>query len=149
MYEVKPLYRKVNTRARHVHHVYGKSYKRNIKNKNHTTEAMVKVQRGLDYTPLFRFLISKVGQDWDQVHSEAITRLDKPEPIFWMVAVKETDQRPYFWCGDRSMYSGLYVDQDNVLQIVDPTVNASNVTPTCYCCTHTFNGIPLTKECPY
>ncbi len=25
------------------------------------------VERGLDYTPLFKFLLSKVGSDWDSV----------------------------------------------------------------------------------
>ena len=53
-------------------------------------------QNGLDYTPLFRFLLSKVGQDWDAVHSEAVARLDRQEPIYWMVALKEADKRSIF-----------------------------------------------------
>jgi len=49
-------------------------------------------QRGLDYTPLFFFLLSKIGQHWDEVYSEAISRLDRPDPIFWMVAQHEHQQ---------------------------------------------------------
>ena len=36
---------------------------------------------------MFKFLLSKVGADWDSIFSEAKRRLDKPEPIFWMVAL--------------------------------------------------------------
>ncbi|MDX7538742.1 hypothetical protein [Serratia marcescens] len=37
-----------------------------------------RIQHGMDYTPLFQFLLSKVGQPWNEVHSEAVSRLDKP-----------------------------------------------------------------------
>lgn len=38
-----------------------------------------KVKRGLDYTPLFRFLLAKVGMPWNEIHPEAIARLDRSE----------------------------------------------------------------------
>lgn len=45
------------------------------------------IQHGMDYTPLFQFLLSKVGQPWNEVHSEAVSRLDKEAPIFYPVAL--------------------------------------------------------------
>ncbi|MBH3006458.1 hypothetical protein [Serratia ureilytica] len=41
-----------------------------------------RIQHGMDYTPLFQFLLSKVGQPWNEVHSEAISRLDKEAPPY-------------------------------------------------------------------
>ncbi|MDP1183677.1 hypothetical protein Q6285_30915, partial [Klebsiella pneumoniae] len=68
------------------------------------------VRRGLDYTPLFRFLLSRVGQDWDEVYSEAVARLDLKDPIFWMVALREMDEQDYIRAGEASYFSGLKVD---------------------------------------
>ncbi|MGB4774294.1 MAG: hypothetical protein WBP45_03920 [Daejeonella sp.] len=62
-------------------------------------------QRGLDYTPLFRFLLSKVGANWNNVFSEAKARLYKPDPIFWMVAIHENDKKDYFSSGESSYFS--------------------------------------------
>ena len=72
--ETKPLYRKVNTRARGVRHDFGGDFKnsRNKKRENpEVTKGSMhgKVERGLDYTPLFRFLLSKVGLAWETVFS--------------------------------------------------------------------------------
>ncbi|ORE90280.1 hypothetical protein ATO4_21902 [Aurantimonas sp. 22II-16-19i] len=113
------------------------------------------VRRGLDYTPLFRFLLSKVGQDWDAVHSEAVSRLDTAEPIFWLVALTEGDREAFVRVGESTYYSGLYVDENHVLAIVDPSLTVEQMVPVCSCCSHTFNGVPFTKaysstvrECP-
>lgn len=68
----KPLYRKVNTRARGVRHRSGGEYRheRNSKRERRNEDAEVsrgsmhgRQQRGLDYTPLFKFLLSKVGKE--------------------------------------------------------------------------------------
>lgn len=152
----EPLYRKVNTLARLVrHHSGGEArWDRNTK----ATEAAIaegvtsagmggKVRRGLDYTPLYRFLLSKVGQDWDAVYSEAVARLDRPDPIFRMVARLPEDRQPVVWLGESSRFSGLYVDDDNRLQKVAPDLTADDLEPLCRCCTHTFNGQRLTR--PY
>lgn len=152
MYEKKPLYRKVNTRARGMWHHKGGDYKwsRNTKHKKSwlsNREAMAKnVQRGLDYTPLFRFLLSKVGEDWDAVHSEAVSRLDKEEPIWQMVAKTEDDKRPRFGIAESTYFSGLYIDEDNRLALVDPELRLEDMEPDCPCCTHTFNGEPFVKK---
>lgn len=148
----KPLYRKVNTRARGVFHGGGGDYKhaRNTKQEkqNQSTRGSMggKQQNGLDYTPLFRFLLSKVGQDWTKVHSEAIARLDHEDPIFWIVARKDTEKRPVVGISENSYYNGLYIDENNKLALVDPEVRNEDLEPDCPCCTHTFNGIPLVRK---
>ena len=103
------------------------------------------VERGLDYTPLYKFLLSKVGQDWDMIHSEAISRLDKEDPIYHLVARNEHEKQDYVRCGESSKYSGLFVDEDNKLQLVNPNLRNEHLFPSCHCCTHTFNGTPLQK----
>jgi hypothetical protein len=102
-------------------------------------------QRGLDYTPLFKFLLSKRGEPWNEVHSEAKARLDREEPIFWLVALPGHERKPYVRAGESSFYSGMYVDEAGLLQLIDPSLGPSSLTPSCKCCTHTFNGVPFTK----
>ncbi len=103
-------------------------------------------QHGRDYTPLFKFLLSKVGQDWSEVHSQAVARLDRPDPIFWIVALNDADKQSVARAGDNSYYSGLYVDQDNRLALVDPELRLEDMKPSCSCCTHTFNGVPFIQK---
>ncbi|MFL6199341.1 MAG: hypothetical protein ACJ76J_09205 [Thermoanaerobaculia bacterium] len=100
-----------------------------------------KHRRGLDYTPLFKFLLSKVGSDWNDVFSEAVARLDRPEPIFWLVALTEPERRECVRLGESSYYSGLYVDTEGILRIVNPELGPEKMTPLCTCCTHTLNGV--------
>lgn len=145
-----PLYRKVNTTAHGARHRRGGAYRdeRNTKRQalsEATRQSMRSHQRGRDYTPLFKFLLSKVGQRWDDVYSEAVRRLDRSEPIFWLVALHEHERQKYVLVGESSYYSGLYVDGDGVLQIVDPSIGPSSLLPLCKCCTHTFNGLPFTR----
>lgn len=87
--EKSKLYRKVNTRAFNVHHNFGGDFNNTRNHKRETLEQTKgkmfgKKERGLDYTPLYRFLLAKVGSNWDEVFSEAKSRLDKTEPIFIM-----------------------------------------------------------------
>lgn len=146
-----PLYRKVNTTAHGVHHGHGGAYSDERNTKQHARSVGArqsmhgKRQRGLDYTPLFRFLLSKVGARWDDVYAEAVSRLDRAEPIFWLVALHEHERKPFVRVGESSYYSGMYVDGAGILQVVDPSVGASSLVPDCECCTHTFNGVRFTK----
>jgi hypothetical protein len=140
----KPLYRKVNTRARGVRHNFGGDFKNSRHAKSVIADQVTnsmhgKKERGLDYTPLFRFLLSKVGSTWDEVYSEAISRLDKKEPIFWLVALDEADKKDYVRIGDSSYFSGLYVDENKVLRLSNPELKAKDLKPFCECCTHTLN----------
>ena len=154
--EVKPLYRKDNTRTRNVHHQFGGDAKNDRNTKIGTRKTMKKdVHRGLDYTPLFKFLLSKVGKNWDDVYSEAIKRVNKEEPIFYMV-YKENEhrvrpthtKRSYMKYGENSYFSMLFVDDDNILRVLDPNFNNEDLKPTCGCCTHTFNGKPFINKYP-
>jgi len=141
----KLLYRKVNTRARGVHHSHGGDYK-NTRNRASAVGMRQGVQRGLDYTPLFRFLLSRVGSNWNAVHSEAVSRLDNEEPLFWLVAKDYESANEVVRTGESSYFSGLFIDEESVLCIVNPTLNEESLEPSCKCCTHTFNGIPFTRK---
>ncbi|EKB59127.1 hypothetical protein [Bergeyella zoohelcum] len=137
------LYRKVNTKTYNVSHCFGGDFsdsRHQRKSTSVTQGKMPKMKRGLDYTPLFRFLLSKVGQNWDEIFSEARSRLDKTDPIFWMVAMNEQEKKDYVRVGESSYYSGLFVDENGILQIHNPNLKAVDMMPFCNCCTHTFNG---------
>lgn len=141
------LYRSVNTRTHGVHHGSCFAYRnerhtKRVKHSLSTRASMHSHQRhGFDYTPLFRFLLSKVGQPWDKVFSQANARLDRPEPVFWMVALHENDKDEYVRIGESSYYSGLWVDEAGLLQKVNPKLTPEQMKPNCDCCTHTFNGV--------
>lgn len=64
-----------------------------------------------------------------------------------MVASSLSEGKPFFRSGESSYFSGLYVDESNVLALVDPELTPETMRPYCPCCTHTLNGIRLTK--PY
>ena len=141
----KPLYRKVNTKARGVRHDFGGDFKHLRRKKRDTIEQARgsmhgKKERGLDYTPLFRFLLSKVGSKWNDVFSEARSRLDKTDPIYWLIALNPEDKEDYVRTGESTYFSGMYVDQEGILQLSNPELKAKDLIPFCDCCTHTFNG---------
>ena len=153
----EPLYRKVNTRARGVHHNTGGDARHDRNSKDGVSEKMRKnVNRGLDYTPLYRFLLSKVGQNFDEVCSEALSRLDVSNhnryannPIFHIVnrEINHGGQnRGFTHCGENSIYSTLLVDDEGNLQYVNPNIRNEHFAPGCPCCTHTFNGKPLIRK---
>lgn len=105
-----------------------------------------KKERGLDYTPLFRFLLSNEGSNWNEVFSEAKSRLDKTDPIFWIVALNSDEKKDYVRIGESSYFSGMYIDENGNLQLSNPDLKAADLSPFCTCCTHTFNGKIFGKE---
>ncbi|WLH33563.1 hypothetical protein PSH79_16655 [Pseudomonas sp. FP2196] len=148
----KPLYRKENTRTWGVRRNASVAHYRDQRNTK--TESRSEASRGsmhagkrygMDYTPLFRFLLSRVGGDWDEIFSEAVSRLDRPDPVFWMVAIHEDDREEIVRLGESSYFNGLYIDEQKRLQIVNPRLNAEDMAPRCHCCTHTFNGVVFGK----
>ena len=149
----EPLYRKVNTRTHGVHHGSGQraAYERHSKGSVQDKSArgsMHSGQRhGLDYTPLFRFLLSRVGEDWNKVHSEAVARLDREDPVWWLVARTPDDEKAIVRCGESAYFSGLRVGRDGRLEKVAPDLAVGDLNPSCPCCTHTFNGARFTR--PY
>ena len=145
--EKQPLWRKVNTRTHGVHHAPAAGdarHERNIKDPEWefvTRGSMHRKHRhGRDFTPLFRFLLSRVGKPWAETEKEAVSRLDDPDPIFWMVARREADGRAMIRAGESSYFSGLFVDEGGFLRRVDPDLKAIDLVPFCACCTHTLNG---------
>ncbi|HEL4110107.1 TPA: hypothetical protein UM343_000189 [Stenotrophomonas maltophilia] len=151
----KPLYRKVNSRARGSRHgEQGGDYR----HERHRTGALDNDamrssmhsghRHGRDYTPLFRFLMSKVGQPWSATHSEASARLDTLAPIAWIVAVGNTPRQDRVRVDESTYFSGLYVDDNGLLQQVAPDLRARDMVPACSCCTHTFNGVRFGQEVP-
>ena len=142
----KPLYRKVNTKAHRVHHHFGGDYRDHRSAKEFKSSMSQGKQRGLDYTPLFRFLLSKVGQSWDKVHSEAISRLDKEQPIYYLVALNRSQAQEFVRVGESTYYSGMYVDDNGILQLTAPDLTVNDLKPFCGCCTHTFNGKRFTQK---
>lgn len=141
----QPLYRKVNTQTHGVRHDVGGDYRTGRKGQARSDASSAPMRgthrRGLDYTPLFKFLLSKVGSEWNVVYSEAISRLDRPEPIFLLVARHGGEAREIVRVGESSYFSGLYVDDGGVLRIVNPDLKPGDLTPSCNCCTHTLNGV--------
>ncbi|MGB0850472.1 MAG: hypothetical protein ACPGTP_04450 [Bacteroidia bacterium] len=148
---IKPLYRKKNTKARGVCHKFGGDFK-NLRNKKRQSIEQIngsmhgKKQRGLDYTPLFQFLLSKVGNDWAEVLNEAKFRLNKTEPIYWIVSLETHTKKEYIRVGQSTYFSGLYIDDQSKLQLVNPDLEAKHMIPFCDCCTHTLNGKVFGKQ---
>jgi hypothetical protein len=141
------LFRSVNTQTHGVKHRVGGDFRtsRSDKESPETEGSRAsmhgKTRRGRDYTPLFKFLISKVGRPWDEVFAEAKSRLDTTEPVFWLVARSEPEQRDFVRVGESSYFSGMYIDSERLLQLVNPGLKTDDMKPTCTCCTHTLNGI--------
>ena len=112
----KPLYRKYNKLARGFHHNTPGGEFRHERNTSEmkafegTHKSIGRTREGFDYTPLFKFLLSKVGQKWDDVFSEAVKRLDKQDPIFWLVDLDfQRGVKGLVNIGEASYYSKLTV----------------------------------------
>ncbi|WP_202443273.1 hypothetical protein [Photobacterium lucens] len=146
MKEIKPLYRKVNTRTRGVRHRHGSDYSKTRHRDDVLTGMRKGIQRGLDYTPLYKFLLSKIGGCWNTIYREAVSRLDKPDPIFKMVAKRYELGNDIMLVSESTYFSGLYIDKEGTLQVVNPDINENSLKPLCKCCTHTFNGIPFSQK---
>lgn len=150
----EPLYRPANTTARGAGRRSGGDYRHQRHTKREVgsdvktgpMRPLRERQPDRDYTPLFRFLLSKVGEPWDEVHGEAIARLDREEPIFWLVARQESERMAVVRVGESTYFSGLFVDEAGRLQVVDPTQNVATLVPSCGCCTHTLNGVPFVQR---
>ena len=167
-FEKKPLYRKVNrcTHSIERHFTGGDArWVRNAKERNRVAAERGTLGRkhfhGLDYTPLFRFLLKSVGECWTAVRAEAAARLPKDSPhwsaenpIFWMVHDPEGERdhlrakaHPFFHASEFALFSTLLVDGKGDLRKLDPDFGIEHVSPYCPCHTHTFNGSIVTNPC--
>jgi hypothetical protein len=144
----EPLYRKINWRTYKVEKHFNKdSEARHDRNtKKGISSKMDSKEHGRDYTPLFKFLLSKINHQWTEVHQEAVFRLDTIEPLFYMVKLNQIDVENcsgYFRIGN-SYFSTLMVDEAGLLQKIKPDFIPNNIV-TCSCCTFTFNGKVIDK----
>jgi hypothetical protein len=147
----EPLYRKENKASLSIKYYVSKGgefrHERNTKeflNHDSSHAPMHSGNFGYDYTPLFKFLLSKVGEKWDEIFSEANARLDRQEPIFWLVSVNEAHKKDFVRCGESTYYSGLFVDEKGLLQIVNPDANIDHLNPAWFE-TLSFNGEALPR----
>lgn len=131
--EIKPLYRRVNTKARNYRsNNPGTDYKYSRHKKQDTLEQVkgsmfANKKRGLDYTPLFKFLLTKVGVEWDKIFSEIKPRLDNTDPIFWIVSLNADNKKDVVRIGESTFYSGMFVDENGLLQISNPSFNPKTI----------------------
>ena len=118
---------------------------------------------GLDYTPLYNFLISSVGKNFDEVYAEACERMsglghNYKEEIFYCVE-KNTyiengnvyDSKgelvSCIWrSGESSYHDKMFIDDNGVLRLVrefniDKNTD-SDLKLGCACHTHSVNGQP-------
>lgn len=149
----EPLYRKVNSKARGCRHNSGSQAKYERHTKNGMNRSMKKgKERGLDYTPLYKFLLSKVGQPWNEVYREAKSRILDESKIWNMVnknavnSVGPNHYGNYFRYGESSYFSTLMIDQAGILVFINPNLRVEMFEPTCPCCTHSFNGKTFVKK---
>ena len=153
---IVPLYRKRNTHKRWDPDDDGREYRHGRHTKKAAKQLEDEVKRGpmnggdyngygYDYSPLFQYLLKHVGDDVDEVFSDASKRLTPfgIELFNHMVSRKPKEElSDSFYCGESRRYSQLYVDENNKIQKVNP--NLGNV------CTsyggqwgESFNGHPL------
>lgn len=137
----KPLFRKVNTRTHGVRHGCGAlQHRQGVAGAARSEGMRAGLRHGLDFTPLYKFLLSRVGKPWDEVFSEATARLPEEAAIWHIVARSEHEEAPMIRVDESSYFSGLFIGDDGILAKVDPDLEAKNLRPFCSCCTHTFNG---------
>ncbi|MBR1513419.1 MAG: hypothetical protein IJ622_03920 [Bacteroidales bacterium] len=143
--EKKPLYRKVNKITHNGVRYYCQETDR-YRNERHKKRDVLPTRLPIkrkqsrhenDYAPLYKFLLSRVGYNWEEVFRECVSRLDKTDPIFDMVVnvnqkgvvvdttVKYPEGLPkefhdFRACDDSQTYwSTLRVDDNGLLQYVD------------------------------
>jgi hypothetical protein len=142
-----PLFRKINTTAhgsicKNKRAKYDRNTKKGISQKMGSNH-----KHGYDYTPLVRFLLSKIGSHWDEIYSEISKRsIDKKILSLFVSFRKENIPQfdgkivPYIRISDSSYWSAMFFDDNNILQLVDPNLKKDDIPIWCKCCTHTFNG---------
>jgi hypothetical protein len=150
--EIKPLWRKLNKEKSYKTHdlKVGAEFDKNTKEGVKRSMRSDNRNRGIkDYTPLYKYLIKHVGEDFDKICSDIYPRIDDRDAIWHIIADNENKKKPIARVGNNSYYNELYVDENNILQIVDPELKNSDLYPSCDCCTHSFNGKPFVNKWVY
>lgn len=144
--KLKPLWRKSRPPKPYLnHHMKELSASRDRNTKAGVRRSMSKTRSTMrDFTPLYQYLLSAVGEDFDMIKSHVYKRLEAQDrDVIWnMVATNDLQLNPdgIVRLTDNAYYSQLYVDNDNILKVYKPEVTINHLFPHCSCCTHTFNG---------
>ncbi|MGL5689956.1 MAG: hypothetical protein ACRDD8_03955 [Bacteroidales bacterium] len=144
----KPLWRKVNKdrRISDCDSKYDKNRKRGV------NRSMASKRNGRCFKPLYHFLLSSVGRNFNDVYSVIKLRLEACDidRVYDIISLKSdiTEIEPTVKVGRNSIYSTLYIDADNILRVAHPDVCNEQIYPSCTCCTHTFNGKELIQKYP-
>ena len=165
----KPLYRKINKKThngwasytfRKERYRFERGKKQNYLPEHSPIKRSSSFTTGYDYSPLYHFLLTHVGQVWGPVFQECQYRLDKLSPMTYMVVnVNEhgivVDNHPdgvlpdFFRCED-SYWSTLWVDEKGILQFVNKDFNLEDIVDTLKYPTKeftiTWNGRPIWPE---
>lgn len=125
MLKQKYLYRKIRKRGKDDYIPYNKKVKKNLDlfSDLPTHQSVHKKYRdGIDTTPLDKFIKSKIGENWNDVYSELLTKI---EPKFryyidnsleWIVQIPiyDEDLIPRSRYGDVLGYR-IFIDMNNIL----------------------------------
>lgn len=163
-HEKKPLWRKENTCTYFTRHRSSMGKFKYERGKKESLEQKAKMRtgqqnHGIDLTPLYGFLHKNVGKKWDAVKSEALSRLPdyfrSSSEVFngvvydyehYELMTESEKKHSFFRSGESSYYSELYVDQNGILQMINPNWSVNDFHPSCACCTHTLNGKQIPKH---
>jgi hypothetical protein len=122
------LYRKINKKSLSTKYYVKKggeySWKRSKVNcdlEYPMFESMKSKKLGRDYTPLYRFLESKIDQVWNDIYSECVKRLDTTDPIWWVVvnsdlSIIKHNYNNIVRIGQGSYCQRLYINKDGILK---------------------------------
>lgn len=159
IFEEKPLYRKVNTTCHggKVYHGNNSKYHRGKKQDSKDKMKSGQQHHGLDYSPLFGYLRKNVGNKWSELYQKIISRLPsnlKENPLNFSVLsykdylnMHEMDKvQETFKFGESSIHSLMYIDENDLLQFVNPDLKVEDMKAPCACCTHTFNGKKISRK---
>ena len=72
----------------------------------------------------FSRALATIGQ---RSMAKPFARLNRSEPIFWLVASCDAEKQPFVRIGGNSFYSGLYVDENTRLSLVDPDLRVKHM----------------------
>lgn len=143
--KIKPLYRK---RSKDKDRICPQSkWDRNTK-KGIRKSLASKRWDDFDYTPLYNYLLTQIGEDFNVIHSYVQKRVNNINRIYDIIK-PSTYKLSYVRVSENAYYSALYIDEYNTLKKINPNFNIEHMYPFCSCCTHTFNNKIVTNVCTW
>jgi hypothetical protein len=131
MKEIKPLYRKENKRSLRTSYYVktggearwyrnSKQEKEDIENEV-TRQKIPKKKLDMDFSPFYNYLVSNVGSNADEVFRNAVPRMPDVATTkqCWDYMFGK-DSGEIHRMGENSYWSALYVDDEGLIQKIDP-----------------------------